>query len=87
MKEKILAGFRPWKNARIVDLDVSVPKGLVTFIVQCDSKHKKVDWNFSRWLSHGSVLAFCTDDIPVLMGTIESRDPKNFIPLVAPKLE
>lgn len=77
MKEKINKQYRPWKNARIIDLDVSVPQGSISFIVQCDSKGK-IDWEFSRSLSHGSAVAFCDDETPTMMGSINIRksDPK-----------
>jgi hypothetical protein len=74
MKAQIHDGRRSWENARIVDLEISVRNGVVEFIVQCDSKNHKVNWEFSRSLSHGSVIAFCTNGAPSLMGAIGTRD-------------
>lgn len=76
MKQKIQAGHCPWQNTRIVDIDVSVQKGLVEFVVQCDPRKQKINWSLSRSLSHGTVVAFCRDKAPVLMGTISTRDLK-----------
>jgi hypothetical protein len=74
MKEKIQADYRPWTNARIIDIDISVKTGLVAFVVQCDAKKQKMDWRFSRSLSHGSVVALCRGGSPQLLGTICTRD-------------
>lgn len=76
MKQKIQEEHRQWQNTRIVDIDVSVQKGLVEFVVQCDPRKKKINWSLSRSLSHGTVVAFCRDKAPVLMGTISTRDLK-----------
>jgi hypothetical protein len=74
MKEKIQGDYRPWTNARIVDIDISVKKGLVAFVVQCDPKKQRFNWQFSRSLSHGSVVAFCRGGFPHLLGTICTRE-------------
>jgi hypothetical protein len=74
MKEKIQGGYRPWANARIIDIDISVKKGLVAFVVQCNSKKQTINWQFSRSLSHGSVVAFCRGGSPQLLGTICTRE-------------
>jgi hypothetical protein len=76
MRERIVATHRPWSNARILDLDVSVKSGIVSFIVQLKAKKvkTKINWDSSRLLGYGSVVAFCTDNTPVMLGTITVRD-------------
>lgn len=74
MKEKIQEKYRPWSNARITDVDASVRDGMISFVVQCDSKSKNINWDISRSLSHGTVVAFCANDTPLFMGSITIRN-------------
>lgn len=66
-----------WKNARIVDLDVSTKRAgwTVSFVVQCDSRHDgNPSWERDRVLMHGSVVALCREGTPIRMGTISIRE-------------
>lgn len=77
MKANIAEKRRIWKNARIFSLDTSSNKnrGLISFLVQCDSlAHGNPDWKHSRSLMHGTVVAFCQNDTPKMMGVITIRD-------------
>jgi hypothetical protein len=73
MKQRIHERRRLWRNARIVDLDISVRDGTVSFVVQCDPKGNRPNWEFSRSLAHGTVVALCADDTPALVGSITIR--------------
>jgi hypothetical protein len=77
MKQRIQEKYRRWSNARITDLDISVRDWMIVFVVQCDAKSKNVNWEFSRSLSHGMVVAFCADDTPVFIGSITVRNPDS----------
>jgi hypothetical protein len=78
MKERINENHQPWKNARIIDLDIAVYKGVVSFVVQCDRRGRgRQNWALSRSLAHGSVVAFCKDGIPKMMGTISVSDKEK----------
>jgi hypothetical protein len=74
MKQRIHERYRPWGNARVVDLDASVRDGTVSFVVQCDAKSKSTNWDLSRALSHGTVVAFCDGDAPDFMGSLSIRN-------------
>jgi hypothetical protein len=77
MKENIREKGSPWRNARVVDLDItgSKKRGPVSFIVQCDSRPgSNPNWERSRALTHGAVVAFCRDGVPKMMGVITVRD-------------
>lgn len=76
MRERIGERYRPWNMARIVDLDVTVGRGDITFVVQFESR-ANVNWNISRSLSHGAVVAFCNEQGEVaIMGTITYREER-----------
>ena len=77
MKANIREQGVPWRNAHVVDLDITGNKkrGPVSFIVQCDSRHGgNINWERSRALTHGAVVAFCWDGFPKRMGVITVRD-------------
>lgn len=77
MKERINENYRPWTNARIVDLDISVKRGLISFIVQCDHRGQgKIDWSKSKMMNRDAVVAFCQNGEPKMIGTICLRDLK-----------
>jgi hypothetical protein len=77
MKKRIVENYRPWANARIVDLDISVSKGF-SFVVQCDTRGKgSCNWEVSRSLAGGAVVAFCKEGAPEVMGTISVRDART----------
>ena len=69
------AETRCWKNARIIDIKVFKSPFSVAFVVQCDNRAGgKPDWNRSRMLMHGSVIALCREGRPVRMGTVVHRE-------------
>ena len=77
MKANIREQGVPWRNAHVVDLDITGRKkrGPVSFIVQCDSWHGgNINWERSRALTHGAVVALCRDGVPKMMGVITVRD-------------
>lgn len=77
MKSNIREEGHPWRNARVVDLDITgrKKKGPVSFIIQCDSRPGgNINWERSRALTHGAVVAFCRDGVPKMMGVITVRD-------------
>jgi hypothetical protein len=88
MRERIDEVYRSWSNCRILDLDVSVRTGIVSFIVQCDAKTttKKINWELSRLLEYGSVVALCEDETPVMLGIITVRDQKDLGSPLGPRI-
>jgi hypothetical protein len=86
MKEKIQGDYRPWTNTRIIDINISVKRGLVAFVVQCDPKKQKFNWQFSRSLSHGSVVVLCRGGFPHLLGTICTRELEGLKSEGGPKI-
>ena len=66
-----------WKNARIFDIDTTGSKknGSFSFLVQMDSRTGgDPNWDRSRALMHGSVVALCREGAPRLMGIISVRE-------------
>jgi len=78
MKENIAAQVKPWRNARVVGLDLGgkgTRGGTLSFVVQCDSRSGgNPNWKRSRALMHGTVVAFCRDGVPLRLGTISVRE-------------
>lgn len=83
IKENIAEQKRAWKNARIIDLDFarygnSKSSKSFTFLVQLDSRPGgNPNWERSRVLMQGSVVAFCTDVTPKLMGKVSLRNHES----------
>jgi len=78
MRTNILEQNRPWKNARVVGLNLDTFRlkmnGTASFIIQCDGRAEKSDWSRSRSFMPDSVVALCRDNIPIRIGTISIRD-------------
>lgn len=69
-----------WTNARIVGLDVDNKRSgwKVSLVVQCDSQvGGNTNWEQSRALMLGSVVALCREGVPVRIGTISVREYEN----------
>jgi hypothetical protein len=61
MRESISQRKWPWKNARVVGLDLTVfgSSGAISFIVQIDPPTRTIpDWSKARALMQGTVVAF-----------------------------
>lgn len=77
MKNNIREARRVWKNARVIDLEREgrMNRGKIAFLVQCDMRGgSKGNWERSRDLTHGSVVAFCRSGVPMMMGVIVIRE-------------
>jgi hypothetical protein len=80
MKTNIAEQEKPWRNARVVGLNVSGrgAQGNLSFVVQCDPRPGgNPDWKRSRALMHGTVVAFCRDGVPSRLGTITLREDES----------
>jgi hypothetical protein len=80
MKTNIAEQQKPWRNARVVGLNVNGrgAQGNLSFVVQCDPRTGgNPDWKRSRTLMHGTVVAFCRDGVPTRLGTITLREDES----------
>jgi hypothetical protein len=80
MKTNIAEQQKPWRNARIVGLNVKGrgAQGNLSFVVQCDPRPGgNPDWRRSRALMQGTVVAFCRDGVPTRLGTITLREHES----------
>lgn len=75
MKNNISESKRVWKHARVIDLEGRTKRSKMSFLVQCDTRGStKRDWERSRDLMHGCIVAFCHDGIPEMLGVISTRE-------------
>lgn len=77
MKESLKSQLNVWKNARVIDIEVGDDKrqSPLSFVVQMNKPStRKIDWERSRCLPVGGIVALCNTDKVLKIGTITKRD-------------